>query len=135
MTRLFVEPGAGTFVNVSDAVGPMLPTRLPFELWESLMTDTPFSVAFSAWKVFPRQTVIGHFQVVPFSVHDSGPSLVVSPVDSPCIPQLPVECEDEHLPSMPAVVGHALAYGAAPAFEAEPRRPGTTSFPTLAPLQ
>ena len=69
----------------------------------------PESVALSAWKVLPRQTVIGKFHFVPLTVHDSAPSLSVAPAAIGCMTQLPVEWDVAQMAFMPAEVGKALA--------------------------
>jgi hypothetical protein len=66
-----------TFLKVTVAYGPILPTRAPPEfLGLPLMTLTPESIwAFSAWKIWPRHTFIGWLNVWPLPTHDSAPSL------------------------------------------------------------
>src|SRR4051794_9466404 len=110
MTRLFVPAAAaGTFENLIVEVELTLPTRLPPELAAPLMMlAEPVRVALSAWKVLPRHTVSGFIQVLPLSVHESGPSLMVWPAASGCIAQVPVVCEVAHRPSMPADAGQAF---------------------------
>src|SRR4051812_45104898 len=106
---LFVPPAA-TFTP--ESVMPSTParihdTRLPPPQFEagtqSFVPAEPNFAALSAWKVWPRHTVMGLFQVLPLSVHD------VLPSPFACSAHEPVLCDVSHMPSMPALVGQALA--------------------------
>src|SRR5436190_12644817 len=103
----------------------VLKPRLPLVHVEP---EYPPPSALSAWYVMPRHTVIGWFQVSPFSVQDWSPSPLA------CGVHLPVLWFVSHWPSMPADFGQALAYGTVEP-ELKPRRPGTTFWSAPGPSQ
>src|SRR5262245_22026844 len=127
MTRLFVPLAAAlTLFSVRPLPARIHDTRLPppqfvvgvqscgAALWPASKT------AFSAWKVWPRNTLIGEFQVMPRPVQETAPSLPACIVQCPEVMHLRSELRYEF-------------WNGAPLFW--PRRPGTTLASTPEPSQ